>query len=231
MGRHTRSGSCAVGGLTVALDDVVTMFTGAYQGRSGHPSFATALNDIQKYGKKRGCWKWYVWPRGRCPDPANASATSGGWALSREGAAKFLGDEYLRECYLSMVQAVATKLEEPDAQPDSICGEPEWLASSCDLFRGLGDEAVTAACDRVVAVLRGNRTVGGAAAAGGAFSRQFSTGVAATDDDDVAKKRKADMMATMKATKKAKKVVVVTRSLPAERVAKAREREQRITSP
>jgi uncharacterized protein (DUF1810 family) len=147
--RRSRRG--AVDGDCVETAEVVTYFTGLYNGSAGVVPFERALAEING-GEKKSHWQWYIWPARPKIRKSNLHC------IDEDGARAFLADGYLRDCYLRMMQAVAEKLEN-GVQKSHLCGgdEPK-LRASCELFIEVaaGDQyhEIDAVCERVLAGLR-----------------------------------------------------------------------------
>ena len=150
--RWSRRGA-GEGGDCVKTAEVVTQFTGLYDGSAGAAAvpFERALAEING-GEKKSDWQWHIWPARPKAGKSNLHC------IDEDGARAFLADGYLRGCYLLMMQAVAEKLE-GGVQKQRLCGgdEPK-LRASCELFIEVaaGDQyqEIDAVCERVLAGLQ-----------------------------------------------------------------------------
>ena len=131
-----RPSRCGASGL-------LAKFTAKY--RATH---ADALREIRS-GGKRSCWSWWVWPTSYRP---GASGTSAEYALSDGAVRAFVGDEYLRGCWLEMMAAVAEQLE-AGVSLRTLCGiDAPGVPATCELFGRAAagaDVEVAAVCARV----------------------------------------------------------------------------------
>jgi uncharacterized protein (DUF1810 family) len=111
-------------------------------------SHAKALTEINN-GKKRSHWAWWIWPTNFKPGSSDISFE---WALSDEQAAFFMQDEYLRKCWLEMMEAVAKQLDKGVSLSD-LCGiDLPRVLGTCNLMErvvGKEDKAVNTICNRI----------------------------------------------------------------------------------
>jgi uncharacterized protein (DUF1810 family) len=123
---------------------VVATFTQRYQ--STH---AKALSEIRS-GRKRSCWSWWIWPTNYQPGASGMSRT---YALSDGDAAVFIGNDYLRGCWVEMMSAVAEQLES-GVPIRTLCGiDRPRVPATATLFHRVNNGAhadIAAVCDRVM---------------------------------------------------------------------------------
>ena len=109
---------------------------------------AEAISEIRS-GRKRSCWSWWIWPTNYRP---GASGMSLEYALTDDEATAFIGDAYLRSCWVEMMTAVAEQLE-AGVTPRTLCGiDVPRVPATCDLFRrvsGPEDSEIQELCARV----------------------------------------------------------------------------------
>jgi uncharacterized protein (DUF1810 family) len=128
-------------------EEMLRKFTEKY--RRTH---ADATAEIRS-GRKRSCWSWWIWPTNY---RAGASGMSLTYALTDDEAKVFIGDPYLRGCWIEMMTAVAEQLE-AGVTPRTLCGiDVPRVPATCDLFRrvsGPDDGEIQELCTRVAAAM------------------------------------------------------------------------------
>ncbi len=131
-------------------EEMLRKFTEKYK-----RTHADATAEIRS-GHKRSCWSWWIWPTNY---RAGASGMSLTYALTDDEAKVFIGDSYLRSCWVEMMTAVAEQLE-AGVTPRTLCGiDVPRVPATCDLFRrvsGPEDGEIQALCSRVAAAMGEN---------------------------------------------------------------------------
>lgn len=109
---------------------------------------AGALKEIRR-GRKQSCWSWWIWPTNHRPGTSGMSLA---YALSDEAAVAFMRDDYLRSCWLEMMNAVAEQVE-GGVTMNTLCGiDVPRVPATCELMNrvvGAEDAEVAEVCTRV----------------------------------------------------------------------------------